>query len=111
MEETTEERCTRQFNESIEPSKPILDIVTLKAMYPQHADWLEEEAKERSQNDTCNCGNCLMVALHNEFDVEYPDHIGAYRLGWPTEIEAYPEGWGKLNRNDLNKDGSGWEIG
>lgn len=109
-EETAEERGARQFNESVAPDKAILDLTTLQAMFPQHADWLEGEAKRRHKDEECNCGNCLSVALKKKFGVLLPSDPEAYRLGWPVEDFAYPEGWGRLNREDLNSDGSGWEI-
>jgi len=109
MEETSNERGVRQFNEEVDPSKPILDLTTLKAMFPQYSNWLTEEAKRRSEEQKCNCGNCLMVALKEKFGAEYPSDVDAFRLGWPVE-NAHPEGWGRLNRDNLNEDGSGWEV-
>jgi len=109
--ETDQERANRQFNDEVSHDKPILDIVTLQAMYPQYSDWLEEEARRRGENKECNCGNCLAVALEKEFGVEMPVSPDIYRLGWPPEDYAYPEGWHKLNRGNLKDDGSGWEVG
>jgi len=108
-EKTNEQLRQEQFNEEVAPTKPILDLTTLKAMFPQYAEWLDEEAQRRSKEGVCNCGNCLMVALRDEFGAEYPDSVEAFRLGWPKK-DGYPEGWANLNRESLNEDGSGWEV-